>query len=378
MRVAIDGMLIGRRFSGVEGAITDLARALAASGTCEYRFYTGAGGSQVVPGNARMTVVSTRLPVGFRPLRILWEQLAFPGRLAADGCDLLHAPGYVAPLLARVPVVLTLYDLIAFTHGDCCTRSNRWHYRLLVPPSVRKADAIIVPSCSVRDDLIRLMPAAAGKTRVVPLGIREEFRPDPDEAVHERVGRKHGLAGPFVLFVGRTEPKKNVVRLLEAYRLLRQRTNLRHRLVIAGPASWDEGKVTEAIRRYGLTDEVVRAGFVPPEDLPALYRLADLFVFPSLCEGFGLPPIEAMACGTPAVVSDRGALPETAGSAARVTDPLSPERMARDMEELLTNRLVREQMIADGLRHARFFSWSRAAAATEAVYAAAVEAKGRS
>lgn len=372
MRIAIDGMLLGRRYSGVEGAIADLGRTLSVSGVHEYRFYVPDGRLQDntrVSAAARMTVVPTRWPVRFRPIRILWEQLALPPLLRASRCDLLHAPGYVAPLMAPVPVVLTVYDLIAFTHGDCCTRSNRLHYRLLVPPSVRKASAIIVPSRSVRDDLTRLMPAATGKIRVIPLGVREEFRPHPDAAVCDRLRRKHSLTGPFILFVGRTEPKKNIVRLIESYGLLKYRTRLPHRLVIAGTPSWDESRVSAAVRKAGLTDAVVRTGFIAADELPALYAMADLFVFPSLCEGFGLPPLEAMACGTPALVSDRGALPEVAGVAATVTDPLAPDRMAGDMEALLTDQALRSERIAAGLRHARTFSWTRTAALTEAVYA---------
>jgi glycosyltransferase involved in cell wall biosynthesis len=221
------------------------------------------------------------------------------------------------------------------------------------------------------------MPAAAGKIRVVPLGVREDFRVvrDPEALGHLR--RKYGLAGPFILFVGRTEPKKNLVRLIEAYHLLRQRTTLPHQLAIAGAPSWDEARVAAAVRERGLSEGVVRLGFVPADDLPALYSLADLFVFPSLCEGFGLPPLEAMACGTPAVVSDRGALPEVAGAAAVVTDPLAPARMAHDMETVLTNRPLREKRIADGLRHARTFTWQQAAAATEEAYAEAVNRSKR-
>lgn len=372
MRIAIDGMLLGRRFSGVESAITDLVRTLAASGSHEYRLYTGVGAAAITPAGGRLRIVHSRWPVRFRPIRILWEQLALPPFLAAAPCALLHSPGYVAPLMAPIPVVLTLYDLIAFSHGECCTRSNRWHYRLLVPPSVRKAARVIVPSRAVRDDLIRFMPAAAGKIRVIPLGIREEFRPVSDTATTDHLRRKYGLPGPFILFVGRTEPKKNLIRLIEAYKLLRQRTALRHPLVLAGTPSWDEARVAAAVRESGLTDAVIRTGFVPAEELPALYSMADLFVFPSLCEGFGLPPLEAMACGTPALVSDRGALPEIAGVAAVVTDPLAPDRMARDMERLLTDRVLRDTCIAKGLCHARTFSWAKTAAATEEVYAEAV------
>jgi glycosyltransferase involved in cell wall biosynthesis len=306
--------------------------------------------------------------VRFRPIRILWEQLVLPPLLKRGCFDLLHAPGYVAPLLSPVSVVVTLYDLLAFTHPEFCTAANRLHYRLLVPLSLRKAARIIVPSEATRRDLLRCMPAVAGKVRVIPLGIGDEFRPARDEAAMLRLRGKYGLAGRFILFVGGLEPKKNLARLIESYRLLRLNPNLRHQLVIAGALSWDRDRVQRAARAQGVADSVLFTGFVPPEELPTLYAMADLFVFPSLYEGFGLPPLEAMACGTPAIVSDRGALPEIAGRAARIVDPLSPEAIAGAMEAVLTNPAIHADLRDKGLACARQFSWSGTAAATEAVY----------
>jgi glycosyltransferase involved in cell wall biosynthesis len=381
-------MLLGRRHSGVEGSIHNLVQALADSGKNEYTLFTGSAtgrsGALVTPepdeggmppdiGGQRSarrtpTITSTRWPVRFRPLRILWEQLALPPLLKHGHFDLLHAPGYIAPLLSSVPVVITLYDLIALSHPGLCTRSNRWHYRLLVPLSVRKATRIIVPSQTTRNDLLRFFPAAADKTRVIPLGIGAEFRVLQDEAAGERLRRKHRLPAHFILFVGGLEPKKNLPRLIESYQRLRRHSALPHQLVIAGTPSWDHAAVKRSIRQLGLEDSVILTGFVPPEELPLLYNMADLFVFPSLYEGFGLPPLEAMACGTPVVISDRGALPEIAGTAAVITDPLSPERMAAAMESILTNPALRNELRSKGLAHARNFSWAATAAATEAVY----------
>ena len=356
MRIAIDGMLLGRRFSGVEGSIANLAQALATSGQHDFTFYTQE---------------STRWPVRFRLIRILWEQLVLPALLARHRFDLLHAPGYVAPILAPVPVVITLYDLIALSHPELCTPSNRRYYRLMVPASVRKAARIIVPSRATRTDLLQHFPAATDKVRVIPLGIGSEFRVIRDVEAFGRLRRKHRLPERFILFVGGLEPKKNLPRLIEAYRLLRQNPAMPHQLVIAGASSWDQANVRRSIRTQGLEDSVTLTGFVPSEDLPLLYNMADLFVFPSLYEGFGLPPLEAMACGTPVIVSDRGALPEIAGPAAMVTDPLAPGKMATAMEAVLTGDSVRADLIARGLSHAGQFSWAAAGAATEAVYAEA-------
>lgn len=363
MRIAVDGMLLGRRTSGVEGSIARLVQALAARGTHAYGVFTQ------VPGNDA-TRIATRWPVRLRPMRILWQQTALPVALARGHFDLLHAPGYVAPVLSPAPVVLTLFDVIALRHPDLCTPPNRWHYRAMIPLSVRKARRIIVPSEATRDDVLRLMPHAAGKIDVIPLGIDGRFSVMPDAAARASVREACGGERPFILFVGGLEPKKNVVRLIEAYSLLRQRCAPPHRLVIAGALSWDRLNIEHGIRAAGLQEHVILAGYVPDSWLPALYRAADCFVFPSLYEGFGLPPLEAMACGTPVIVSDRGALPETAGPAALSVDPLRPAEIADAMEAVLSQRDLRADLIARGLRHAAAFNWDRVAEATEAVYEA--------
>lgn len=384
MRIAIDGMLLGRRSSGVEGSISNLVQALVSAGNHDYCLFTSCKvgrpflADQVgqkcptYSGDSQKTcriTVATRWPVRFRPIRILWQQLALPLAVARGGFDLLHAPGYVAPLLARGPVVLTLYDALALTHPGLCTPGNRWHYRFMVPLSVRRADAVIVPSETTRRDVERVMPWAADRIRVIPLGIENRFNVLHDGGAEQRLQAAYGLSGPYILFVGGLEPKKNVVRLVDAFRLLRQRRDLTHRLVIAGTWSWDRAAVERAIRAAGLEQTVVLPGFVPSDLLPALYRGAELFAFPSLYEGFGLPPLEAMACGTPVIVSNRGALPEIAGPAALVVDPLSAADIAGAMEAALTQRDVRTDLIARGLRHAAGFTWARTAASTEAVYA---------
>jgi len=368
MKIALDAMLLGGRRSGVEQAILSLARALAETGRETYRLYApGAFRGNGLSSN-HFRISRSRLPVGLRPVRIFWEQCLFPLILARDGADLLHAPGYIAPLAARPPVVLTVYDLIALRFPRLCTASNALHYRLLLPASVRKAAGIIVPSRTTRDDLVRFDPRTADRIRVIPPGLDPSFRGRQQGAGSDPVRRTYGLAGPYILFVGRTEPKKNVETLVEAFAVLKRDGRLPHKLVLAGARGWAHDAVVRRVRRLGLEQEVVCTGFVPAALLPDLYGMADVFVFPSLYEGFGLPPLEAMACGTPVIVSDRGALPETTGSAAVRADPRDPAALARAVREVLTDAGLKSRLIAGGLRHAADFSWDKAAAATEQFY----------
>lgn len=374
MRVAIDGMLLGHRYSGVEESITSLAQALARSGTRDYMLYGHDCPAVRSLASSRLRVTLSHCPAQVRILRILWEQTVLPLWLKRDRMDVLHAPGYVAPLLAPAPVVVTVYDLIALLHPELCTRSNHWHYRLLVPLSVRKATRIVVPSTATREALIRLVPSAAARLRVVPLGLSDAFTVIRDLSATGRLRRKYGLQESFILFVGRSEPKKNLVRLIEAYALLRRAGITSQQLVLAGTPSWDRNAVAQAVRRHGVEGSVTSTGFIPREDLPLLYNMASLFVFPSLYEGFGLPPLEAMACGVPVIASTRGALPETTGGAALLVDPLSPPDIAQAVQAVLTRADLRHDLIARGLRRAREFSWDRAATAMDAIYAEAAQA----
>jgi glycosyltransferase involved in cell wall biosynthesis len=175
-----------------------------------------------------------------------------------------------------------------------------------------------------------------------------------------------GTGERFILFVGRHEPKKNLVRLVESFHRLKTAERLPHRLVLAGGEGWGCAGLERRIRELGLEGDVVRPGFVPAEDLVRLYNMAELFVFPSLYEGFGLPPLEAMACGTPVVCGNRGALPEVAGGAALCVDPEDTAAIADAMSRALRDGPARERLVAAGLARAAEFTWRRTAAATEA------------
>ncbi len=367
MRIALNGLLLSRSFSGVEIAILNLAQALAEHGSEDYTLY--------VPGRfplppiegKRLTMRRTWMPTHYRPVRILWEQLMLPRLLAVGGFDIVHAPGYLAPLLTRTPVVITVYDIIALQFPGWCRPSNRINYGVMLPRAIRKAAGIIVPSEATRRDLVACFPSAAGKTHTIPLAADDEFGKPTDPAKREAVRRRYDLPEKFILFVGNVEPKKNLERLVEAHGELRKRGHT-HTLVIAGNVAWGLCDLPGRVRELGLQDSVVFTGVVPPEDLPSLYSLADVFVFPSLYEGFGLPPLEAMAAGVPVVASNRASLPEVTGDAAVLVDPLQVTSIANAIQEVLTSGELRKHLKAKGWQRTRMFTWAETARATEAFY----------
>ena len=368
MRIAYDGLLVNRCVSGVESAILQLARALARGGEDEYRFYLRADSPQPDVRGPHAVTERCRLPRRSRLARILYEQTVLPWRVRAASADLLHAPGYLAPVASTVPVVITVYDLIALRFPQWCKRSNVLNFRLQMPLSMRRARRILVPSQATRDDLVSRFPRAAGKVRVVPLGVDAAFQPCADPDRRAAVRRRYSLPERFILFVGHNEPKKNLPGILAGYCELRKSGAAAPPLVIAGARGWGCAAVDRQWRDSGLAGAVIFTGFVAADDLPVLYSLADLFVFPSLYEGFGLPPLEAMACGTPVVASNRGSLPEVLGDAALQVDPSQPEALARAMRDVLSDAGLRQCLIERGRTRAATFTWERTARLTEACY----------
>ena len=274
------------------------------------------------------------------------------------GIDLFHAPAYVAPPRLPCPLVLSLYDLHVYTHPRFCTRANRLHYRARLPGSIRRAAAIIVPSRATRDILVARFPAAAAKTRVIPLGVSPAYLAPATHASQSRVRQRYSLPARFLLAVGDPTPRKNRGGIRQAWAALRAAHPSLHLVLVGAP-----GRAAPA-RPEGIHV----TGYVDEEDLPVLYGLAEALLFPSFDEGFGLPVLEAMAAGCPVVCSD-GVAREFAGDAVRYCNPSEPATIADALRPLLDDPALRRAVIAAGRHQAEGYTWEHTATATEAVYA---------
>jgi glycosyltransferase involved in cell wall biosynthesis len=282
------------------------------------------------------------------------------------GVDLFHATDHLLPRFSRVRSVFTLHDLAFRLYPETHTALNRWFLNVMMPRFLQAADAVIAVSEHTKRDALRAYNLDEAKVRVIYEGVNPRFRPAPPEAVAV-IRRKYGLPERFILSVGTIEPRKNLETALAAYRALKE-GGAAHKLVIVGKKGWLYRGFFRRLREEGLEGEVVFPGFVPDDDLPALYGGADLFLFPSLYEGFGLPPLEAMACGAPVVCSDVSSLPEVVGDAALLVPPLEVRAWAEALRRLLGDADLRADLRARGLARAREFSWARAARATVEVY----------
>ena len=309
----------------------------------------------------------TRLPVDRPPVRIAWEQTVLPVELLREGADLLHALGFVSPAAWRGKTVVTVYDLSFLRFPEVYNRANRFYLSTFTPPSLRRADRVITISEETRRDVIELCGVAPEKVTPILLAADARFQPAAPEAV-EAFKRRQGLPERFVLYQGTLQPRKNVETLVRAYALLRRQGSDDHQLVLAGPRGWQYEPIFELTRQLGLEDSVTFPGFVPDDDLPLWYSSATVFAFPSRYEGFGLPLLEAMACGAPVVSSNASSLPEVVGEAGLLVDPSDVEGLCSALGQLLEDEPLRQALSAAGRVRAGTFSWRRNAAETVQVY----------
>ncbi len=308
----------------------------------------------------------------------LWfEQVAFPRLCRRQGLEIAHVPYFASPLFPSIPTVVTVHDLIPMLlpayRGSVLVRL----YTRLVAAAARKADMVLTDSQASQQDIVRLLGIPAERVCVIYLAVDDIYRPVLDEHRLTETRRKYGLPENYLLYLGGFDRRKNVPTLLKAFAQLAKDSGFEIRdseifLVIAGRLP-EKGSSffpdpRPIVQRLGIGGQVVFTGWVPEEDKPALYSGARALVFPSLYEGFGLPPLEALACGTPVIASNRGSLPEIVGDGGVLVEPDDVEGLAAAMEKLLADDDLRTNLRQKGLAHAARFSWEKTARETLAVY----------
>ena len=367
MHIGIDAHAIGARQGGNETYIKNLVAALAELDR-ENRYTLFLANAQAARAwrgryaNFAVRLLPPPTPIVRVPVALAFELRRFP-------VDVLHVQ-YTAPPFCPAPVIATIHDL-AFEHlPETFTRRGQMQLRLTVRRTARRAARIITVSEFSRQDIIRTYRLPPEKIAVAHNGIEACFTPHPassSEAADTR--RRFGIERDYVLAVGSLQPRKNLARLVRTYAKLRaEHAGFNHQLVIAGRKLWLSGEIFAEIERQKCARDCVVTDYVAEEELPALYRSAAAFVYPSLFEGFGLPPLEAMACGTPVVTSNTSSLPEIVGDAAVMIDPYDETAMAQAMLEVVSNQQLRARLREAGRQRAQGFTWRAAAEKTLALY----------
>ncbi|MHB8627284.1 MAG: glycosyltransferase family 4 protein [Aggregatilineales bacterium] len=367
MRIGLNAHLLncadGYRRAGIHGYIYQLLAHLpAAAPDWQFTVFVGAGDPPDAP---QFTIKRSRWNTERPTRRILWEQLAQPFQLG--GLDLIHELAFVAPVVMPRPFVVTVYDLSFLRYPERLTRTRRLYLRRLTDYSCRRARRVIAISQSTADDLTNLLHIPSAKIDLAVPGVEARFQPLPAAEI-EHFRAQKGLPDRFMLFVGTIEARKNLPVLLRAYAAVPAADRAIVHLILAGGKGWLSDDVPRTVEQFGLGDTVHLPGYVADKDLPLWYNAAETFVYPSVYEGWGLPVTEAMACGTPVIVSTASALPEAVGEAGLCVPPDNVPAWTDALAKAIHDPTWRTEYGERGQTRAAGFSWANTAAQIVASY----------
>lgn len=361
MLIGIDASraTVSRRTGTEEYSLNLIRRLLPLGSDHRYRLYFN---QPPAPG-LLPTVMNCEFTI--MPFPRLWTHIRLSFEMMRRSPDVLFIPAHVLPIIHPRASVVTVHDLGYLYYPQAHRLLDRFHLDFSTRYNAQAAIHLIADSQATKRDLVEHYGVDPAKITVVYPGYDSAaFRPVRGAAAIEAVKTRYGIGSEYILFVGTLQPRKNLTRLIEAYSSLATR---QLKLVIAGKRGWLYEGIFRQVEELGLERQVVLTGYVTEEDLPTLLSGARLFVLPSLYEGFGLPVLEALACGTPVVCSNASSLPEVVGDAAILVDPLDVEELAAAMERILGNEALQAELIERGLEQARRFSWERCARKTLAV-----------
>jgi len=367
LRIAIDAHSVGTGLGGNESYAKNLNEALAEIDK-ENRYSLYVTRREAVERfSNRWPNFEVRATLPHTPL--IRIPLILSAELRRSPVDVLHVQ-FTAPPFSPCPVVVSIHDL-SFEHLPQTFKwRSRKQLRITVRRSAREASQVIALSEHARKDIISTYCIAPEKVTAIPLAAAAHFRPIRNDEELQRVRQTYGIEGEYILSVGAIQPRKNLSRLVVAYSRLRRATpegNL-PKLVLAGKCAWLYEETLRTIKELQLSDSVILTGYVPENDLPALYSGALCFVYPSYFEGFGLPPLEAMKCGVPVIVGNRTSLPEVVGDAGIIVEPFDVDAIAGAMDKLISDSNLRADLAARGLARAKLFDWQETARQTLTVY----------
>jgi len=375
MRIAIDFTAFLPQMTGIDTYLKQLVWHLAkVDRTNQYRIYHNHEDRHLFAERLPDNVSHVSLSARPRAIRLAFQQIFLPVAASIWGADVVHSPSFIMPYLrGTARHVLTVHDMTSFSHPQCHIALRRSaSYRRMVLASLSRADVVVVPSQATRQAVLEFLPNLdPDRIRVTVPGIGEEFRPCDPASIREVVTRLM-LPDPYILYVGTLEPRKNLPALVEAYRRLVEAGVIKEHLVLAGKLGWGYEALLKQVQAPVLRGRVHLAGYVSQQDLPAVYAGSRLFVYPSLHEGFGFPPLEAMACGVPVISTRSSSLTENLEAAAELVAPDDVAGLADAMHRLLTDDSLRVTLQERGLEQVRRYRWEQTARATVKSYQAAM------
>jgi len=370
MRIGIDARSILKQRTGVGNYTFNLIKHLSRlDGENRYvLFYSHhLNVKSVIPEMEKRNFENRFIRFPNKLLNFMWATVKWPKIDRFVGkVDVYHSPTFCLNALARGRSLFTIHDLNFLAYPRFAIRSGRWHYAFKIKSYAEEADAIIAVSRSTKAEILKYLKVPEEKIQVIYEGCSPAFRPLPRDESKRKIREKYNIPGDFILYVGTLEPRKNLKGLIQAYHRSRAREDFL--LVLAGGKGWKYKHIFRLVSQLDLKDKVIFTGYVPDSDLPALYSSASLFVYPSFYEGFGLPPLEAMACGIPVIVSRTTSLPEVVGDAGVYVDPMEVEQISTAIDTVLADAQLRHTLQKRGLKRAKLFTWEKTARETLKLY----------
>lgn len=370
-RILINGLLLREQHSGVQYSIENLVQGLLQEDLRDYEIEILVSHFYQSPFPESNHLKIRRLNSNFdsRFHRVFFEHFLLGTYLKKHKFDIYHSPGYILPYFLGAKKVVTIHDLIALDFPELCQYETALYFRLTLPASIERADKIITVSNTVKNDILNRFPKISeDKISVIYPGVHARFHTVHNPSAITNIREIYNLPDEYFLFVGNLEPKKNVESIIGAFKKLKSDKALNHKLVIIGKLGWKYKSIMQSIENSRLKKEIMLLGYVNEVHLPTIYSLASMLVFPSLYEGFGIPVIEAMQCGCPVIVSDRGALPEISGDVAKQVNPYDLNDIAEAMYLIANNDALKQNMIRAGVEWVQRFSWQKSARETLKVY----------
>ena len=368
MRIAFDGRVIKGRKCGTGVYAEGLLNALMSVDRDNlYMVFTNDA-----PDSRTKNVksVTTKFSIENHPLGDIWEQFYLPLYLNGKKIDVIHSPTFHIPFLGNgIKKIVTIHDMVSYLYPKTQPMPFVMYSKFMIKSAINSAHGIVVSSETAKEQIVDHFKAPPELFHVIHGAPRDIFKP-VGRAVKDFIKDKYALPDQFILFVGSIEPRKNIRSLVKAYSELKRSNQISHKLVICGTKGWlnEYEKVLETIEETGVRNDVIFTGYVPDEDLPGFYGLADLFVYPSLYEGFGLPPLEAMACGCPVIASNYSSIPEVVGEGGVLIDPFDIDELALAILKVSQDDGLKSRLKEAGIKRALQFSWERSARSTIEMY----------
>lgn len=365
-KILFNGLCINGNLSGVQYyAEQIISQGLSCNGGIVFKHVVPLSAAHLVSSNTKNVI---QVNIRNRTHRILYEHTILKKVYRKTGSDVLHCPSYIMPYRIAGNTVITVHDIIALQYPQFCKNTNMAYFNAMLGYSIRNSSHIIAVSETVKSDILERFDIDPTKITVLYHGVDPIFSLNGDESEAAAVKIKYGLPDRYMLFVGNIEPKKNLLNLVKAVELLSRRTYFGHKLIIAGQLGWKYKDLMQYIHKSGLEEQVYFTGYIPKVHLPYLYSMADLFVFPSFYEGFGIPPLEAMACGTPVLATRTGAVYEVTAGVCAYTDPYDPNDIAAGIDKCINDGQWRKESVEAGKKHSATFTWEKAWNETLKIY----------